>query len=325
MGVAVPGGLKHLQAVVGVLYGGGADGVQVGRDEIIPEGVAVQHHGRAELGGVVAAGGVQGEQELQGVAGGLGAVLEAFGQQAAAHVGAGGRVEEVEPGAGGVGQIALQRGAGVGGVQRQRHHAQVAHVGGKVVVARPAHLQAVGCQHGIIDHADGFGVMVAVLDDLVAPAGEDGVDLRLVCGRERVVDPVHGQGERLAVPAQAVGILGEEDRVAEGRIDGRCGIAGAEVGALGGGTQRGRIHDVHEQAAGAPGVVRPRRRRGVDQRHEGEQLGVRLGGIFGVGALAAVFGGDAALRPCPVWRVPPRAPGRRRRAGWPPSPTRAAG
>ena len=129
---------------------------------------------------IVAPGGVQGEQELEGVAGGLGAVLEAFGQQPAARVGAGGRVEEVEPGAGGVGQIALQGGAGVGGVQRQGHHAQVAHVGGKVVVARPAHLQAVGGQHRVVGHADRFGVVVAGLDDLVAPAREDGIDSRLV-------------------------------------------------------------------------------------------------------------------------------------------------
>ena len=44
LGVAVPGGLEDLQAVVGILHRVRADGVEIGGDEVLPERVVVEHH-----------------------------------------------------------------------------------------------------------------------------------------------------------------------------------------------------------------------------------------------------------------------------------------
>ena len=97
------------------------------------------------------------------------------------------------------------------------------------------------------------------------------------------------------MPTQTVGIFGKKDGIAEGGIDGRFRVAGAEVILFGGGAKHGRIHDVHQQRACPLGIIGSCRGVRVYQRHEGEELGVGFGGVFGVGALPAILGGNVAV------------------------------
>ena len=161
---------------------------------------------------------------------------------------------------------------------------------GVVVVATKAHLLDIGQQGWVIDRAHRFGVVVAARDHLLRPAQEDLADRAFVLGSQRRVDPIDHQRESLAVIANAVTIFGRKVGVAEGRVLGRfvTGII------LGRGRSLGRlVHDVHEQGAGAFGIVGADRRVIFHQRQKGKEFSVHLRRILLIAHIATILVGDA--------------------------------
>ena len=161
---------------------------------------------------------------------------------------------------------------------------------GVVVVATKAHLLDIGQQGWVIDRAHRFGVVVAARDHLLRPAQEDLADRAFVLGSQRRVDPIDDQREGLAVIADAISIFRRKVGVAEGRVLGRfvTGII------LGRGRSLGRlVHDVHDQGAGAVGIVGARCCIIFYQRQKGEEFGVHLRRILLIAHIATILVGDA--------------------------------
>ena len=250
--IALTVAIKGRLIAVAALFTGNrrrAERMEIGGETIVPKRIVAQGHD----GWIGGAGGMQGEQELGDIPQRLWTVFQPFGQQAAAAIGADQVVKDVEMGTNDNVQIAVQLVIGIiRRVEGQRHHAQVAGMGGVIVVAAKAHLLLIRQQRRIIDQPHRFWVMIAPCDHLLRPAQEDLANGCFVLRREGRVDPIDHQREGFAVVANAVAIFGGKVGMTEGRVLGRF-IAGViffcrrPFG--------GFIYDVHQQGARPIGVI----------------------------------------------------------------------
>ena len=282
LAVAVPG------RPVGVAQPGGAglharaEGVQQCRDHGVPKRVAAPIHLRAAPGRIRLPGRVQSQHKLRRKPQRIRPVQPPFRRKTARRLRAQHVIHHVQPRPRRAVQIRPQLPAGViRRVQGHAHQPDLAHVGQVIVVGRPARAHRVADENGVIDNAHRLRVVIgghAGVHVLVRPAQEHLADGRLVLRREVGVNPVHRQGKAFAPPAGAV--VSGKSRVAEGLIGGR------PFGCL--------VHHVHEQRAGALGVVGARGRVIFNEGHEGEEHGVHFVGVLLPGDAAAVPAGQVA-------------------------------
>ena len=267
-----------------------ADGVEEAGDRVGEERIALEHHLRAVDLHVLLAGGLQRQVGLGDEGQGPGGVLEALGRHPAASVVAQHRVGGVEPGPGRVAEVVAEArvaapgvglGRVVGLVQGHGHQREVAHVGREVVVDRVRAAASLATSAGSSSTPPGRRSSIPVVRGsgcFLGPAEEHLADGAWSPAEGTAVDPVDGQGERLARPPRPVvdreARLGEHVAGLPSRVDPRSIMC---------------IRSARDASpTSAPGRDRPR---AVTER---EQEGVALAQLGLVGAHPGV-GDDAAV------------------------------